>query len=371
MWTALASDGCSTFDTKQDAGVTLSRVQLAIDAGTWTPPTKPDAPALPGAPVLLSDYASAWLAERRGPRGDDLAVRTREHYRYLLDRHVLPTFGDHALDKITPAAVRAWNARPEAKPTVRAHSYALLRSILATAVVDQAVTANPCTVRGGGHASTAKKIRPLTTGELAALVAALPPRYRVLALVGCWCSLRFGELAGLQRADVDLGAGLLHVRRGVVRTKAGLVEKAPKSEAGRRSVTIPPHILDDLREHLREHAAPGPDGWVFPGRDGSPLAASTLQRVFGPAAEKAGRPDVTPHGLRHSGQTLAALAGANLRELMARAGQSSPGAALRYLHEAEGRQQEIANRLAMLANEENVTPIAAAPTKRKARRSNG
>jgi hypothetical protein len=50
-------------------------------------------------------------------------------------------------------------------------------------------------------------------------------------------------------------------------------------------------------------------------------------------AHGTGRPDLRFHDLRHTGQTLAAAAGANLRELMARAGQSSPGAALRYLHE--------------------------------------
>jgi hypothetical protein len=47
--------------------------------------------------------------------------------------------------------------------------------------------------------------------------------------------------------------------------------------------------------------------------------------------------------------------GANLRELMARAGQSSPAAALRYLHEVDGRQREIADQLAGFATAGNVT----------------
>jgi len=74
-------------------------------------------------------------------------------------------------------------------------------------------------------------------------------------------------------------------------------------------------------------------------------------------AHGTGRPDLRFHDLRHTGQTLAAAAGANLRELMARAGQSSPGAARRYLHEVDGRQREIADRLAVLATAGNVTPI--------------
>ena len=46
---------------------------------------------------------------------------------------------------------------------------------------------------------------------------------------------------------------------------------------------------------------------------------------------------------------------------MARAGQSSPGAALRYLHEVDGRQREIADRLAVLATAGRVTPNQGCP----------
>lgn len=347
-----------TFQTKGDADAFLAATRTSISKGTWQPPG-----AAVTAPVTLQVYADAWLAVR------PVETRTREHYESLLTNHLVPTFGDQPVVAITPAAVRTWHARP-AKPTARAHSYALLRSIMATAVTDGMIPTNPCAIRGAGQAKTAKKVRPATLDELGALVAALPERYRMLAQLACWCSLRFGELAGLKRADVDLKNNVLHVRRGVVRTKAGLVEKKPKSDAGERIVTIPSHIVDDLRDHLRDHAEPGAAGRVFPGRNGGPLAASTLQRVFGPAAEKAGRPDLTPHGLRHTGQTLAALNGANLRELMARAGQSTPAAALRYIAEVDGRQREIADRLAAYATGgSNVTPIKAAKSKRPAKKN--
>jgi integrase len=46
--------------------------------------------------------------------------------------------------------------------------------------------------------------------------------------------------------------------------------------------------------------------------------------------------------LRHTGQTLAAAAGATLKDLMKRLGHSSQAAANRYLHAVEGRDAEIA-----------------------------
>jgi integrase len=137
------------------------------------------------------------------------------------------------------------------------------------------------------------------------------------------------------------------------------VVKSPKSDAGVRDVTIPSHILGDIGDHLREHVGNEPNALLFPGREGQHLAPSSLYRSWYPARAAAGRSDLRFHDLRHTGQTLAAATGATLRELMARAGQSSPGAALRYLHEVDGRQREIADALAGLAT---VTPIT---TRRK------
>jgi integrase len=56
---------------------------------------------------------------------------------------------------------------------------------------------------------------------------------------------------------------------------------------------------------------------------------STLYRVFYPAREAAGRPDLRFHDPRHTGATLAAATRATLAELMARLGHSTPGAAMR------------------------------------------
>ncbi len=55
------------------------------------------------------------------------------------------------------------------------------------------------------------------------------------------------------------------------------------------------------------------------------------------------------HDLRHTGNTLTAHAGANLRELMARMGHSSTRAAMIYLHSTDERQRAIADALGTLA----------------------
>jgi integrase len=75
-----------------------------------------------------------------------------------------------------------------------------------------------------------------------------------------------------------------------------------------------------------------------------------MNRWYYKARDKAGRPDLRFHDLRHSGAVLAASTGATLVELMGRLGHSTPAAAMRYQHAAQGRDREIAALLSKLAN---------------------
>ncbi len=76
------------------------------------------------------------------------------------------------------------------------------------------------------------------------------------------------------------------------------------------------------------------------------------QRVWLPALTAAGLTGVHFHDLRHTGNTLAANAGASLRELMDRMGHDSERAALIYLHGSDARQHAIADSLDKLARDE-------------------
>lgn len=337
----------TTFDTKGDAEAWLAVKRADIVRDQWIPEAK-------GRGITFGAYADAWLEGRR-VKGRPLAARTREHYRQLLDEHILPTFGNVPLKAITPDGVDQWyDLTAVGRPTLQAHAYALLRTILGTAVDRGLIrTANPAKIRGGGTTTRARKVKPATLDELEALVQATPVRYRLMILMASWCALRFGELAELRRSDINTKTGVIHVRRGVVRAAGETIVKAPKTEAGARDVTIPPHLLPLVREHLLQHAEPGKDGLLFPARGGGHLQPSTLYRVFYPAREAAGRPDLRFHDLHHTGAYLAAQTGATLSELMARLGHSTPAAALRYQHAAADRDREIARRLSEMAGEAN------------------
>lgn len=331
----------STFETLLDARAWLADERRLIDAGTWT------APAVRSrtAPATLAAYAEPWLAER------NLKPRTRYLYRRLLDQKILPDLGSVPLKAINGLTVREWYAKLDpAFPTRRAHAYALLRTILGSAVADELILANPCHIRGAGSSKRVHKIKPATLAELEAIMAALPPRYRVMILLASWCAMRWGELIELRRKDLDLKAGKIKIRRAAGVVEGQVIVGEPKSEAGVRDVAIPPHLLPLLRDHIAEHAGWGRDGLVFPAaQSGEQIGHGTFFKTWDAARKIAGRPDLRFHDLRHTGAVMAAMSGATLAELMGRLGHTTPAMAIRYQHVAEDRDAEIARRLSAMA----------------------
>ncbi|KAA1243244.1 site-specific integrase [Mycobacterium simiae] len=335
-----------TFAARIDAEAWLTDRRREIDAKLWNP----KAVAEPEK-ITFGAYASAWLAGRQ-VAGRPIKARTREHYQAILDDHVIETFGNRQIASITPKHVREWYAATLTdRPTMRSHAYSLLRTIMGSAVNDELVEANPCRITGAGRARRVHKIRPASVEELAVLTGAMPDRLQLMVTLASWCALRFGETVELRRGDVDLSHEVIRVRRAAVRTKGGTFEvTTPKSDAGVRDVAIPPHIIPQIEDHLSKFVGSKRDSLLFPAQHGSHLQPSTLTRHWYKARKAAGRDDLRWHDLRHSGAVLAAATGASLAELMARLGHSTPQAAMRYQHAAQGRDREIAALLFKLAS---------------------
>lgn len=334
----------STFDTKLDARAWCDGQALDVQLGVWQPNGTRH---MPGG-LTLREFAKDWIRTRQ------LRPTTLQTYRGYLDSRILPDLGDVPLARLSPATIRRWHAEQQSeKPTSRANAYALLKSILATAVEEDLIDANPCRIRGGGSKKRTRTITTATPQEIDKMAAAMPTGYDSMLQVAAWCGPRSGELRELRRKDIDLKVGVIRVRRAVAHVPPGQVIIGPtKSDAGERDIHIPPHLLPLLRRHLVEHVPPDQEAllWPSPSNPGLNMRMSALDRMWYPARKAAGREDMRWHDLRHTGATLAAVAGATLRETMTRMGHSTPNAALLYQHASDARGKEIAARLSGLAD---------------------
>jgi len=308
-----------TFYSKRDAQAWEAEQRADRARQRWIDPT--------AGRIPLRTYADEWMRTRR------LAPRTREVYASQL-KHIVATFGDTPLDALTRRAVRLWHAdlAEGVSPLQAAKCYRLLMALLNTAAEDELIAKNRCRVRGAALETTDE--RPLIpVSDALALVRAIDPPYGALLLLACTCGLRLGELLGLTRGDLDFLHRRVIVTKQRQELSSGIQVRRPKSSAGIRDVTMPEATVPLLEAHLELHVAAGPDALLFVGPKGGVRRASFYKAWHKGLAATGVRPDLKPHDLRHLANTMAAkVPGTTLTDLMARLGQSSPQAALRYLH---------------------------------------
>jgi len=157
----------------------------------------------------------------------------------------------------------------------------------------------------------------LTRGAVAAILAACDdPRLRTMLTVCYGCGLRLSEVLALRVQDIDGERRLLRITQG----------KGAKD----RLVPLSPTLLEELRAYWRLYR---PADWLFAGRTGEPLCASTLQRASTDAKQAAGVTTVGGiHGLRHAYATHQLAAGLSVERLQQLMGHRSIQTTLRYVH---------------------------------------
>lgn len=334
-----------TFADRISAERWLSEERRLLDGGDWTPPADRDVWAAKGETVAV--FGERWIRERR------LKPRTRALYESQFKLHIEPVFGAVQVRHLTSERVRAWYAALDADyPRRNSQVYALLKSIMETAVSDGVIAANPCQIKGASYTDRKREPIILTVEELGKLAASdkMPDRYRMLVLLAGWCGLRWGEVIELRRKDISVDGSVLAVSRAVGHRKGQCLISTTKTGKARR-VVVPPHIREELVRHLQHHVGPQEDGLLFaPARGGCHLNDKVFaDSYYRPALAGVGRTGVTVHMLRHFGGTMAAQVGASVIETMDRLGHTTPAASMRYQKAVDQRAVVIAEALSELA----------------------
>ena len=238
-----------TFERRRDADVFHASVSTELRSGVHVPDSQS---------VTIAEAGRLWLktCEAAG-----LERSTLEQYRQHLNVHILPLIGKMKLSRFTAPKARDFEDRlgldrsPAMVRKVRASVSAILADAQERGLVGQNVVRALRARRQRGkeaHADKRQKGRLRvgadipTPDEIRAITNALAGRWRPLILTAIFTGLRASELRGLRWADVDLKRGELHVRQRADRFNA---VGQPKSEAGERTVPLPPPLVATLREH--------------------------------------------------------------------------------------------------------------------------
>lgn len=301
----------SGFVSRREANDYALDVESDRRRGRWIDPA--------AGRVTVGEWAGRWLGTL------DLDTRTVENYGHRIRRHIEPRWGAVPLRDVTTSAVTIW--RNElldwlAPGTVRG-VVTVFSMMVDDAVDERLIAANPVRRRrrrGRRHRGCPPREKVWAEPEQVLRVA---DQATLLGGYGCgllvitagWTGARWGELAGLQRDNVDLRRRRLRIDRYVGCLHEGshsLWLGPPKTLSSAREILLPPFLVRLLRDYLVTTEGQ----IVFTSPEGHWLRRSCFdRRVFRPAAD--GNADVgnarvrtepvipglTIHGLRHGHKT--------------------------------------------------------------------
>jgi integrase len=277
--------------------------------------------------ATMRELADEWTELAAAERG--LRPTTADNYASLLANHVLPELGEDRLEALTKRRVAQAVQAMGGATSTRRSAYAALVKVLDYAVAQGLLGRNIARdVPRPSRVDAAP--RDLTDDEAVRLLrAAKGHRWEVAAWLGLACGMRRGEALGLQWTDVDLTAGVAHVRRNVTRSSAGLVVGEPKTKRGRRMVPLPPAVVAQLKAHRKRQAADqlaagsawSDSGHVLTNEAGGVVEPRNLSRAWAGWAAAAGIEDTGTHVGRHyAATTLLASGQASVADVAAMLG---------------------------------------------------
>lgn len=327
-----------TFATKGEAGRFLAGVETDMERGEWRDPRL--------GRVTLAEWSADYLDGARHKR-----ATTRARAEVVLRKHFLSALGTRPIAAITPLDVRRvieTMAERLAPATLRTN-YAVLKAVLNAAVEADLLVKSPC--RGVRLPAGRKQDRAaLSPQDLECLAAAMRPEFRPVVYVAGLLGLRWSEITGLRVRHLDFLRRTVTVAETVAEVSGRLQPAATKSPSSRRTLSVPPFLMDMLAEHLAASGRPAPEDLVFTAPAGGPLRAANFRlRVWAPAVESARLGDLTFHGLRHAAASFMVGAGEHPRVIQRRLGHSTARLSLElYAHVSEAADREAATHLERL-----------------------
>jgi integrase len=219
--------------------------------------------------MTSGEWIDHWISiGAPGRRKKKVGRRTLERYAELLRTHVKPALGNVKLQTLAPTKIDELYTGLEGKISARTahHVHTVLGACLGAAIRKGLLSANPIAraekvpspeEADHGMVLDADQLRTLLDGFKNSV---LFPLVATLAFTGC----RRNEALALRWTDLDVANKTLRIERAVEETEEfGLSFKGPKTERGKRTITIDDDLIALLvkeKEKYLRLIAGVPDG---------------------------------------------------------------------------------------------------------------
>lgn len=300
--------------------------------------------------LTVAAFLAKWLENAAKPT---IRETTFVNYKRAVDS-ISGTIGGLPLAKLTPAHVQGLYSQLKddgASAYKQRLIHAVLHRALKQALRWGMVSRNPVDAVEPPRVPHSE-IHTLTDEQARLLLTtAKGDRLEALYVLALTTGMRFGELAGLQWADVDLAAGCLSIRHALQEVGGKMKLAEPKTAKSRRKIELSPLAVKALWEHRKNMLA---KGWatdtVFRNSDGGFIRRSHFHAYcYKPLLEKAGLPDMRFHDLRHTAATLMLSGGEHPKVVQEMLGHSNISMTMdTYSHVLPTMQRAAVDRLGKL-----------------------
>jgi integrase len=299
-----------TFGRKVDAQRHLTSVEGSKLIGAYIDPG--------AGRVTFRQYAERWRLSQVHRETTAIAVETH------LRRHAYPIFGDRPVASIRSSELQTWvKGRSEVlAPNGVKVVHQVVGTIFRAAVADRIIASSPSVGLKLPRVERVE-VHPISPAEVAAMAAAVPPRYRALIVAGAGSGMRQGELLGLTVDRVDFLRRTIRVDRQMV-TIAGRAPylAPPKTDSSVRTIAAPSAVLEALSAHIAEFGT-GDGGLIFTDEAGLPIRRPHAGHIWRKGANAAKVEGRSFHDLRHHCASVLIGAGSNVKVVQHHLGHAS------------------------------------------------
>jgi integrase len=306
--------------TKREAQVECSRLITEAQSGNAVNPSRAT------LNEFLDRFERDWIATNTTPRSAERYVGSLKHVRAALGAKKL-----QALRPTDLAALYADMAKAGLAPRTVKITHAVLHKALGLAKRWGLIKDNPADVERPPAPKKAE-IEILQPVQAKRLLERLRggPLY-LIASIGLGTGMRRNEMLGLRWKDVDMDAGRATIEQALEQCGGSIRIKAPKTEAGRRTISLPANLVAELREHRKVQAEQrlslgmgrDDDATVMQGIDGKPLSPGGVTKAWERALC-----GCTLHSLRHTHASTLLAGGVDVLTVSRRLGHASPSITL-------------------------------------------
>jgi integrase len=298
----------ASLPTRREARQVLSDRLRLINSGDYRPPS---------TWTLKRFVQERWLPEVL----PTLKYSTKLHYEHMVNKHLVPEFGDLQLRLITRESVQSFlteKLRTGLSWKTVKHIRTTFGTILKAAEADDLLSDNPVLKTRLPRRGPIPERASIAPEKLLELLNALREPAQSLAWLLALTGLRIGELLALRWRDVDLETGCIRVRQTVYEGQFD----DPKTRRSKRTVPLGSKGIEILTR--RKPSRFDPETLVFASGRATPLnRRNLLNRQLKPACERVGLSGANWHWLRHAHATMLDAVGAPLGTVQALLGHSS------------------------------------------------